>query len=195
MFLRDRAKNAFYSCTFVINPTRFPEYAKILKKVLKRIDVPQVIESTSKEHFIDSVREFCRRHGVPPRITRLLCGERKIAHDVQRLLLRRRQKKIVPKNSEMYRWLKPLSLEAVLYLMARCQSDEVRQWISNYYTHLRAVSTSLNGNDLRRLNIPKGPHYKKILDTLLDARLNGRVSSRDEEISFIKKRFSRFISG
>ncbi len=140
-----------------------------------------------------AVREFCRRHGVPPKIARLLCDERKIAHDVQRLLVRRRQKKIVPKNSEMYRWLKPLSLEAVLYLMARCQSDEVRQWISNYYTHLRTVTTSLNGNDLQQLNVPEGPHFKKILDSLLDARLNGRVSSRDEELSFVKKRFASFI--
>ena len=94
-----------------------------------------------------------------------------------------------------YRWLKPLSLETVLYLMARCQSDEVRQWISNYYTHLRTVKTSLDGNDLHQLNIPEGPHYKKILDTILDARLNGRVSSRDEEISLVRKRFSKFIDG
>ena len=60
MFLRDKEKSAFYSCTFVINPTRFPEYAKILKKILKRIEVPLVIESESKDHFIDSVRAFCR---------------------------------------------------------------------------------------------------------------------------------------
>ncbi len=60
MLSREHTKNAFYSCTFIINPTRFPEYAKILKRILKRTDVPLVIESTSKEHFIESVREFCR---------------------------------------------------------------------------------------------------------------------------------------
>ena len=59
MLIKERTKNAFDSCTFLINPTRFPEYAKILKRILKRADVPLVIESKSKEHFIDSVREFC----------------------------------------------------------------------------------------------------------------------------------------
>ncbi len=141
------------------------------------------------------VREFCSRFRVPPRVARLLCEDRKVAHDVQRLLVRRRRKQVVPKNSEIYRWLKPLSLEAMLYLMARCQSDEVRQWISNYYTHLRSVRSSLDGNDLQRLGIAEGPHYKKILDALLDARLNGRVASRDEEIALVRKRFRKFIDG
>lgn len=60
MILRERQRAAFTSCTFIINPTRFPEYAKMLKRLLKRTDVPEVIESESKQHFIDSVRRFCR---------------------------------------------------------------------------------------------------------------------------------------
>jgi tRNA nucleotidyltransferase (CCA-adding enzyme) len=142
---------------------------------------------------LKSVREFCRRFDLPPKVSRLLCDERKVAHDVQRLLLRRRQKNVIPTNSEIYRWLKPLALETVLYLMARCHSEEIRQWVSNYYAHLRPTTISLNGNDLSRLGIPEGAHYKKILDTLLDARLNGRVTSRDEEIALVKKRFSKHI--
>ncbi len=59
MLLHEKAKNAFYSCTFIINPTRFPEYSKQLKRILRRMDVPLVVESRSKEHFIDSVRAFC----------------------------------------------------------------------------------------------------------------------------------------
>ncbi len=59
MLLREKTKNAFYSCTFIINPTRFPEYSKQLKRILKRIEVPLIIESRSKQHFVDSVRAFC----------------------------------------------------------------------------------------------------------------------------------------
>jgi diacylglycerol kinase family enzyme len=58
--MKEKIKNAFYSCAFIINPSRFPEYAKILKKILKRTHVPLVAESTSKEHFVELVREFCR---------------------------------------------------------------------------------------------------------------------------------------
>lgn len=57
--MKEKTQRAFYSCTFIINPSRFPEYAKLLKKILKRTDVPLLIESRSKEHFIDCVREFC----------------------------------------------------------------------------------------------------------------------------------------
>ena len=57
--MRGSIRTAFDSCTFIINPTRFPEYAKILKRILKRAEVPVVIESRSKEHFIQSVRDFC----------------------------------------------------------------------------------------------------------------------------------------
>lgn len=56
----DNTVHAFDSCTFIINPVRLPEYAKILKKILKRISVPCLVESKSKDHFIESVREFCR---------------------------------------------------------------------------------------------------------------------------------------
>ena len=140
-----------------------------------------------------AVREFCLRMKVSPKISRLLCDERKVAHDVQRRFQRRRQKDVEPKNSEIYHWLMPLSPETILYLMARCRNEEVRQWISNFHTHLRMVKSSLNGNDLARLGIPEGEVYKKVLDTLLDARLNGRVASRDEEVNLVQKRFSRFI--
>ncbi len=58
--MKERTKKAFTSCTFIINPSRYPEYAKMLKNILKRTEVPLVRESTSKEHFIGLVREYCR---------------------------------------------------------------------------------------------------------------------------------------
>lgn len=140
-----------------------------------------------------AVKEFCTRIDVPPKIARLLGEERKNAHHVYKLFSRRIQKQVQPKNSEIYHWLKPLSVETILYLMVRSRSDHVRQWISRFFTHLRTAKTSLDGNDLAQLGIEAGPHYKKILETLLDARLNGRVESRNDEISLVKKRFSGYI--
>ncbi len=58
--MKDRTRKAFKSCTFIINPSRYPEYAKILKKILKRTEVPLVQESVSKENFIQLVRNFCK---------------------------------------------------------------------------------------------------------------------------------------
>ena len=58
--MKEKTKKAFHSCTFIINPSRYPEYAKLLKKILKRTEVPLVQESTSKEHFIELVRDYCK---------------------------------------------------------------------------------------------------------------------------------------
>jgi len=57
--MKEKVKQAFHSCTFIINPSRYPEYAKILEKILKRTEVPLVQESTSKEHFIELVHQYC----------------------------------------------------------------------------------------------------------------------------------------
>jgi len=142
---------------------------------------------------LKEARELCQRLAVPPRVRKIVSDERRLAHDILRRLSRRKQKGQAPKNSELYRWLAPFSTETLLYIMVRCDNEEARQWVSHFFTHLQQVSSSLDGNDLRRLGIGEGPHYKKILDTLLDARLNGRVASRDEEIMLVKKRFSRFF--
>lgn len=45
-------------CYLIINPNRFPQYVKILKKIIKRYDFLKVIESKSLNHFIESIDEF-----------------------------------------------------------------------------------------------------------------------------------------
>jgi tRNA nucleotidyltransferase (CCA-adding enzyme) len=40
----------------------------------------------------------------------------------------------------------------------------------------------LTGDDLRSLGIPAGPDYRRILQSIRDAQLNGKISSREEAI-------------
>ncbi len=47
-------------CAFIINPSRFPQYARILKRILKKADVSYVVESESRQHFAREVRRFCQ---------------------------------------------------------------------------------------------------------------------------------------
>jgi tRNA nucleotidyltransferase (CCA-adding enzyme) len=37
------------------------------------------------------------------------------------------------------------------------------------------------------MGIPPGPRYRKVLAELLDAKLDGAVKNREEEIAFAKK--------
>ena len=50
---------AMTNCTFLINPTRHPSSAKVLKKILKRKTDATIVESTSKESLKDEVARFC----------------------------------------------------------------------------------------------------------------------------------------
>lgn len=96
-----------------------------------------------------------------------------------------------PKPSLIYRWLKVLSLESLIYLLALAKSEAVRRAISSYVTHLRHQEIALNGHDLVDLGLTPGADFSRILSSLLDARLDGQVVSRDDEIALVKSRFMR----
>lgn len=51
-------KSTEKTCYLVINPNRFPQYVKILKKIVKKYSFFIVIESTSVEHFLESISDF-----------------------------------------------------------------------------------------------------------------------------------------
>jgi tRNA nucleotidyltransferase (CCA-adding enzyme) len=137
----------------------------------------------------EDLEGLIRRLGIPARHAILLGEQRREVHRLQRVFERRCGRHRPPRPSELHGWLSPLATEALLYFMARVDSDEVRSWISNFYTRLRKTAPLLCGDDLKVLGIPPGPLYKKILKTLLDARLNGKVASREDEILLVKKRF------
>ncbi|MFQ5804690.1 MAG: CCA tRNA nucleotidyltransferase, partial [Candidatus Methylomirabilales bacterium] len=55
----------------------------------------------------------------------------------------------------------------------------VKKRVDRYLTHLASVRPALTGQDLQRLGIPPGPSYRRILDLLLEGRLEGRLRSRE----------------
>ncbi|MEW6444098.1 MAG: CBS domain-containing protein [bacterium] len=94
-----------------------------------------------------------------------------------------------PRPSQIYRRMAPLSIEALLFMMAKTGREATRKAVSLYITQLRNVKTSITGTDLRQLGYPSGPLYREILDKVLDARLNGEVTDRDSEIKWVRRRF------
>ncbi len=92
--------------------------------------------------------------------------------------------------SDIYRALQPFKVEELLFMMARTQREEVRRMISHYFHKYRDVRTELKGRDLQVLGIEPGPIYREILDQLLDARLNGKVHSRQDEIDYALRHYA-----
>jgi tRNA nucleotidyltransferase (CCA-adding enzyme) len=90
------------------------------------------------------------------------------------------------KNSDLYRRLRPFHTETLLYIMASTARESIKRAISNYITRLRSITTSLSGNDLKEMGFRPGHVYREILDSLLDARLNGEVKTREDELGFVR---------
>jgi tRNA nucleotidyltransferase (CCA-adding enzyme) len=76
-------------------------------------------------------------------------------------------------------------------MMAKARKDPAKRAISLYLTKLRTVNVLLTGDDLKKMGIPPGPRYKKILAGLLDAKLDGTVSTKEDELSYVKRAAGR----
>lgn len=95
------------------------------------------------------------------------------------------------KNSEVYKLLKPVPMEDILYIMAKAKSDNTKKIISNFITHLKDCKTLINGNDLKRLGIPEGHIYSRILNALLEKRLDEEIKTRTDEEKAVKELMSK----
>jgi tRNA nucleotidyltransferase (CCA-adding enzyme) len=73
-------------------------------------------------------------------------------------------------------------------MAAACTRDAVTaEQIELYLDVLRHVKTALNGKDLLVLGVPEGPRMKEVLDALREARLDGKVTTREEEEDLARK--------
>jgi tRNA nucleotidyltransferase (CCA-adding enzyme) len=90
-------------------------------------------------------------------------------------------------RSGLFRLLDPLPAEAVLLIAAASRSTAVKRRIDEFFGRCRGTRPLLSGHDLRRLGIEPGPAYGRILRTLLDARLEGKVATREDEVEFVSR--------
>ncbi len=122
---------------------------------------------------------------------RLLLGEQlPAAKRFLKMAHQRRYGQNGPKNSEIYAWLNGFSIEVILYLMARSENEKLRKWISLYVTDLRKEKVILDGTALISLGFAPGKYFQVIFKTLLDARLNNEIETREDEVLLVQKTFS-----
>jgi len=132
---------------------------------------------------LKEIDEFCIRLAVPGRLREKLVTARKTG-----VIALRRLAMGGFKDSELYHLLQPLQMEALLYITAK-GGEEVKKEVSRYITHLMEIKTALSGNDLKKsFGLKPGPEFKKLLAGLLDAKLEGVVKTREEEMKWVKRR-------
>ena len=89
--------------------------------------------------------------------------------------------------SSIYRLLKRYPTAAIAACALASDSPIIRSYLERYLDHLRYVKTFLDGEDLIRLGVKPGPRLGMVLETLREARLDGLVSTREEEEALVRQ--------
>jgi tRNA nucleotidyltransferase (CCA-adding enzyme) len=90
-------------------------------------------------------------------------------------------------NSQVYHLLKGKADESLA--IAACLAKPgapLRRLIRLYLEHLEQIEVELSGTDLVEMGFKQGPDIGKTLNLLLDAKLDGQIRSREDEITFVK---------
>lgn len=95
------------------------------------------------------------------------------------------------KTSTKYFALKGLETELILYIMAKAKNDKIKKTLSNYITFLRLTKTIVTGKDLKKLGLKQGKKMGKLLELILTARLDNKLITKDDELTYAKKQISK----
>ncbi len=129
------------------------------------------------------LRRFCDRFEVPPTARRLLIERKRLAEQAANEMMRRPSLR----PSEIYWLLRGLDNEALLVLMVIARKKHLQQAVSRYVTSLRDVRLLLTGQDLLELGLQPGPLFRPLLNQVLEAQLDGEVSSKEEAVELVKE--------
>lgn len=137
-------------------------------------------------------------------------NESDIPHLIRRLALTRKQSETVrampalrdltsrltqtTRPSELARRLSPLPEPALLAYSLTAEPN-VAQHIRDYLDRTRTVRPILRGDDIVDLGVPRGPEVAGVLAHLRAARLDGEVTTREDEVHFVEAYLARELAG
>jgi tRNA nucleotidyltransferase (CCA-adding enzyme) len=164
-----------------------------IKKVLSWHDLLFLDESYKKWvvyflaliHQCDSSRshEICDRFELPPEYCKVFCVDRFEADQCIFWL----ENCLPQPDSVLYRKLTGFKTELILYMMAAARQQKVKKAISHFFTKLRRIDITLKGRDLKKMGLEPGPVYRKVLQAVLDARLDGKLKTENDENDFARR--------
>ncbi|MCI5144433.1 MAG: CBS domain-containing protein [Candidatus Electrothrix sp. AR3] len=138
--------------------------------------------SRSRERELSN---FCTRFELPPKQRKLLLRRK---NQVEQIGAKMRQHSLM-QASEIYWLLNDLDNEGLLYLMTIARKKYIQQAVSRYVTGLRTISPLISGRDLLEQGYPSGVLFRSIIDCVLEAQLNGKITTKDEALALIRKQY------
>jgi tRNA nucleotidyltransferase (CCA-adding enzyme) len=88
--------------------------------------------------------------------------------------------------SSIYRFLDGYSSQALVANSLATESPAASQNIRLFLSRLKHIETSLTGEDLIKMGVAQGPQIREILEMLREARLNGKVATRQDEEKLVR---------
>ncbi len=88
---------------------------------------------------------------------------------------------------QVWLMLSPMPIEVLLFMMAKARTENAKKNISMYLTQYKDVQAELTGKDLLAMGFKPGPHLKKLLSRILEAKMDGKLHDRADEERFVKE--------
>ena len=89
--------------------------------------------------------------------------------------------------SAVYRLLQPYPARVLAVAWIATDRRRLQERLLRYQTEWRPVETELTGDDLKAMGLKPGPLFGRLLGALRDARLDGKVRTREGEEALLKK--------
>lgn len=170
IYLLNSVKSALAWHDLLFLEDKYMRWAVYLMALIQHCDLP-----TSKR--------ICDTLELPPRYRKLLCEERLKAQK----RLKRLEYQPPASDSALYRQLHEFRAELILYMMAVTRNRTVKKKISRYYTQLKDIQPTIGGQELLDAGLKPGPVFRQLLETLLDAKLDGDIETEKEELEFVQR--------
>lgn len=92
---------------------------------------------------------------------------------------------------KLHSLLHHLSYEVIILAFIFSKKQKTKQRIKEFFLKYHQKKLIITGDDLLSLGIKPSPEFKKIFKEVFRAKINGKIHSREEELSFVKKIINR----
>ena len=130
----------------------------------------------------DVIKSVCRKFAFRKGEEKRILAYKKIGHDFIKELSRN-----TIKPSKIFSLLEPLSYEVIILIRAKSKDKALQRHIDNFFRVYNGARLYISGEDLREIGLAPGPHYQKILQRTLNAKLDGLVETKNEELGLIRR--------
>ena len=151
-------------------------------------ELPDLLAITMFGLNEDEAKQVVKRFDAPAAWTESITGNIQLAKHVAVL----DQTNLAP--SEVAEILRAIPLASIkAYILAGPPLPR-REKLVEYIEKIQFITPEINGDDLLAIGIPQGPIIGQLIDIVRRAKLDGKVSTKQEELDLAKSRLPRFLT-